>query len=149
MLSSAGWSHGAHGEQFFKGRGQWPPLLKLVGEGQIWLFSLCGCLELTDYWTFLESLLSGVKPLKSTFPLLNLDCSQSPIFLWDRLDIPHLTVMAILIFKCTKGAGVGCYSSGGRGVGWEKLRDCNNITAACVHRVRCTSNAGVWLVIRQ
>ena len=42
------------------------------GKGQIWLFSLFGCLELLDYWTFLDSLLSGVvlinfKPLKSTF----------------------------------------------------------------------------------
>ena len=39
------------------------------GEGQIWLFTLCGC---SDYWTFLESLLSGVKfinfkPLKQGF----------------------------------------------------------------------------------
>ena len=24
-----------------------------VGSGQIWLFSLCGCLELSDYSTFL------------------------------------------------------------------------------------------------
>ena len=40
-----------------------------------------------------------------------LDCSQSPIFSRDRLDIPRLTVTAILIFKCTEGAGVGDYSS--------------------------------------
>ena len=38
------------------------------------------------------------------------DCSQSPIFSWDRLDIPRLlTVTAILILKCTEGAGVGDY----------------------------------------
>ena len=42
-----------------------------------------------------------------------IDCSQSPIFAWDRLDIPRLTVTAILIFKCTAGAGVGGYSSRG------------------------------------
>ena len=36
-----------------------------------------------------------------------LDCSQSPIFSWDRLGIPRLTVTGILIFKCTEGAGVG------------------------------------------
>ena len=41
-----------------------------------------------------------------------LDCSQSPIFSWDSLDIPRLTATAILIFKCTEGAGVGDYSSG-------------------------------------
>ena len=40
-----------------------------------------------------------------------LDCSQSSIFSRDRLDIPRLTVTAILIFKCTEGAGVGDYSS--------------------------------------
>ena len=40
-----------------------------------------------------------------------LNCSQSPIFSRDRLDIPRLTVTAILIFKCTEGAGVGDYSS--------------------------------------
>ena len=40
-----------------------------------------------------------------------LDCSQSPIFSRDRLDIPRLTVTAILIFKCTEGEGVGDYSS--------------------------------------
>ena len=34
-----------------------------------------------------------------------------PYFLRDRLDIPRLTVTAILIFKCTEGAGVGDYSS--------------------------------------
>ena len=45
-----------------------------------------------------------------------LDCSQSPIFSWDRLDIPRLTVTGILIFKGTEGAGVGDYSSeGGEG----------------------------------
>ena len=41
---------------------------------------------------------------------LPLDCSQSPIFSWDHLDIPRLTVTAFLIFKCTEGAGVGDYS---------------------------------------
>ena len=46
-----------------------------------------------------------------------LDCSQSPIFSWDRLDIPLLTVTAILIFKCTEGAGVGDYCSGVGGGG--------------------------------
>ena len=40
-----------------------------------------------------------------------LKCSQSPICSQDRLDIPRLTVTAILIFKCTEGTGVGDYSS--------------------------------------
>ena len=35
----------------------------------------------------------------------HIDCSQSPIFPWDRLDIPRLTVAGILIFRCTKGVG--------------------------------------------
>ena len=40
-------------EQFLKYGGRGPPLLKWCwgggGEGQIWLFSLSGCLELLDY----------------------------------------------------------------------------------------------------
>ena len=53
------------------------------GEGQIWLFSFCGCLELSDCWTFLESLSSGVmfinfKLLKSTFLLLSLIARAAP-----------------------------------------------------------------------
>ena len=43
------------------------------------------------------------------------DCSQSPIFSWDHLDIPRLTVTGILKFKCTEGADIGDYSSGGGG----------------------------------
>ena len=35
----------------------------------------------------------------------HIDCSQFPIFPWDRLDIPSLTVAGILIFRCTKGVG--------------------------------------------
>ena len=41
-----------------------------------------------------------------------LDCSQSPIFSWDRLDTRRLTVND---GQYTKGAGVGDYSSGGGG----------------------------------
>ena len=48
---------------------------------------------------------------------LQVDCSQSPIFSWDRLDIPRLKVTGILIFKCTERAGVGDDSSLGGG-GW-------------------------------
>ena len=45
-----------------------------------------------------------------------LDCSQSPIFFFFFLDIPRLlTVTAILILKCTEGAGVGDYGWGGGG----------------------------------
>ena len=50
---------------------------------------------------------------------LQVDCSQSPIFSWDRLDIPRLTVTGILIFKCTERAGVGDDSSWGGGEGRE------------------------------
>ena len=39
-------------------------------------------------------------------------CSQSPIFSWDCLDIPiPCHRHGYLDFKCTKGAGVGDYSS--------------------------------------
>ena len=37
---------------------------------------------------------------------VQLDCSKSSIFSWDRLDVPRLTVTAILILKRIKGAGV-------------------------------------------
>ena len=50
----------------------------------------------------------------------SVDCSQSAIFSWDRLDIPRLTVTAILFFKCTEGAGVRDYSSGAGGIGWGR-----------------------------
>ena len=54
-------------------RGQW----SWGREGQIWLFSFCGSLEPSNYWTFPESLLRGImlinfKPLKSTILLLSL-----------------------------------------------------------------------------
>ena len=49
-----------------------------------------------------------------------LDCAQSPIFSRDRLDIPRLTVTAILIFKCTEGAGVGDYSSSPQRVAFDR-----------------------------
>ena len=57
--------------------GRWPSTLRWGGGKQIWLFPLCGCLEPSDYWTFLESLLSRVmfiyfKWLKSIFLLLSL-----------------------------------------------------------------------------
>ena len=61
----------------FRVRGPVTTSLEVGGGVQIWLFSLCGRLELSDYWTFLESLLSEVmftnfKPRKSTFLLLSL-----------------------------------------------------------------------------
>ena len=51
------------------------------------------------------------------FNIFCLDCSQSPIFSSDRLDIPRLTVTGILIFKCTQGAGVGIIALGVGGGG--------------------------------
>ena len=46
-----------------------------------------------------------------------LDCSQSPIFSRDRLDIQRLTATAILIFKCTEGWTSVIITLGGRGGG--------------------------------
>ena len=45
------------------------------------------------------------------------DYSQSPYFFVTRQDIARVLPLmaAILIFKCTEGAGVGDYSSRGRG----------------------------------
>ena len=81
-----------------------------------------------------------------------LDCSQSPIFSWDRWNIERLTINGgHLDFKCTEGVGVGIIALGGGG---EKNRGTvitspGNITAARVHGARCTSNASFSLVIRQ
>ena len=67
-------------ENFLQCGGRCPPPLMWGGGGgwgQICLFSICGCLELSDCWTFLESFLSGAmfinfKPLKRTFLMLRL-----------------------------------------------------------------------------
>ena len=49
------------------------------------------------------------KKLKKMLSPWRVDCSQSHIFSWDRLDISRLTVTGILIFKCTNVADVGDY----------------------------------------
>ena len=72
--------------------------------------------DITDHtkpyssWAYI-SLIDGTVSLTKWPSRESEDCSQSPIFSWDRLDIPRLTVTGILIFKCTEGAGVGDYSS--------------------------------------
>ena len=43
-----------------------------------------------------------------------IDCSQSPISSWDRLDIPRLTVTAIWFFKCTVKQSARCRRSYGK-----------------------------------
>ena len=40
---------------------------------------------------------------------LDVDCSQSPIFPWDRRERVLPSMAAILTFKCTEGEGVGYY----------------------------------------
>ena len=59
-----------------------------------------------------------LRNVKSPLPVrrpLPVRLFSGPYFFVRSLDIPRLTVTAILIFKCTEGAGVGDYSSGGRG----------------------------------
>ena len=72
--------------------------------------------------------------------LTRLDCSQSPIFSWDR--------RGPLDFQMYRGGRASVIIAVGVW-GREKWRDYNNITAARVHGACCTSNADVWLVIRQ
>ena len=48
---------------------------------------------------------------KHRTPNVLIDCSQTPIFSCDRWDTARLLMTAILVFKCTEGAGVGDYSS--------------------------------------
>ena len=64
-------------EQLLKCGGRRPPFFEVAGgEGQIWLFSLCRCLELSDCWSaepFLSTVMfKNFKSLKSTFLLLSL-----------------------------------------------------------------------------
>ena len=70
-------------------------------------YCYCFCNFLFCFVVWFCSFLFGLHLLKRC----DIDCSQSPIFSWDRLDIPNLTVTAILIFKCTEGVDVGDYSS--------------------------------------
>ena len=72
----------------------------------------------------------------------NVDCSQSPVFSWDRLDIPRLTAKAILIFKCTEGAGVGDYSSQSPIFSWDRL-DIPRLTITAILIFNCTKGADV------
>ena len=72
----------------------------------------------------------------------NVDCSQSPIFSWDRLDKPRLTVTAILIFKSTEGAGVGDYSLQSPIFSWDRL-DIPRLTVKAILIFKCTEGAGV------
>ena len=70
-----------------------------------------------------------------------LACSQSRIFRWDRLDISRLTVVAILIFKRTEGAGVGDYSSGGGASSQNALRPLTSFDT----NVMAARNVKLWL----
>ena len=83
------------------------------------LFTFFSFMRRSRLLTF-KRMLANYYMISDCFLPFDLDCSQSPIFSWDRLDIPRLTVTAILIFKCTEGAGVGDYRSGG-GEGGEKF----------------------------
>ena len=94
-----------------------------------------------------DSLLSHTTSFSVSF--LPLDCAQSPIFSWDRLDLPRLTVTGILIFKCTEGAGVGDYSSWGErggGVRGEKNRGTviTSLQLAFTERVVPATQAFDW-----
>ena len=73
------------------------------------LFTFFSFMRRSRLLTF-KRMLANYYMISDCFLPFDLDCSQSPIFSWDRLDIPRLTVTSILIFKCTEGAGVGDYS---------------------------------------
>ena len=60
--------------------------------------------------------------------------------------MPRLTVTSILIFKCTEGAGVGDYSSGGGGGRGEKNRGTviTSLQLAFTERVVPATQAFDW-----
>ena len=86
----------------------------------------------------------SLESLLTRFLSCCLDCSQSPIFLSDRLDILRLTVTAILIFKCTEGAGVADYSSGGRGGEKNRGTVITTLQLALTERVVPPTQAFDW-----
>ena len=53
---------------------------------------------MTEFSTLENNIPAFLIPTKDLDIKLLLDCSQSPIFSWDRLDILRLTVTAFLIF---------------------------------------------------
>ena len=65
--------------------------------------------KITDITCILPSP-SPLPPQYYVYYTIQVDCSKSPIFTWDRLDISRLTVTAILLFKCIERAGVRNYS---------------------------------------
>ena len=63
-------------------------------------------LRVVQFWCEITLLFSNGTHAARFF-YFEIGCSQSPIFWWDRLDIPRLTVTAILIFKCAEGRASG------------------------------------------
>ena len=88
--------------------------MKCPGHGLSFLYDPMKCPETREVCSSCMTPWNVLRHKCHVVPL-HIDCSQSPIFSWDRLDTPLLTVTAILIFKCIEGAGVGDYSSGGGG----------------------------------
>ena len=81
------------------------------------LLSLSGSV----HWFFT---LESQERLTSIFLMqYQIDCSQSPIFSWDRLGISRLTVTGILMSNVPRGRASGIIALGGWGGGGrEKLR---------------------------
>ena len=79
-----------------------------------------------------------------------LDCSQSPIFSWDRLDIPRLTATAFLILKCTEAAGVGDFwhscKMAARRSRWSygKIEGCEQSSSPSPSKIYDISVTGQW-----
>ena len=90
-------------------------------------------------------------PLPFIRIFLGIDWSQSPIFSWDRLDIPRLTATAILIFNVPRGRAPGIIALGdvreeGGGGGGEKNRGTviTSLQPAFTERVVPATQAFDW-----
>ena len=86
-----------------------------------------------------------IKKLKKKLPsTIYLDCSQSSIFSWDRLDIPRLTVTGILIFKLPRGRASGIIALGGRGGQINRGTVITSLQLAFTERVVPATQAFDW-----
>ena len=97
----------------------------------------------------LDSMLSYYMLYKYNLVRISNDWTvQSPLFSHEIVDMHRVLSWRSSWFSNVprgRALGIIALGKGGR----EKSRDFNNITAACVHGARCTSNVGVWLVIRK
>ena len=88
------------------------------------LFTFFSFMRRSRLLTF-KRMLANYYMISDCFLPFDLDCSQSPIFSWDRLDIPRLTVTATSWFSNVprgRASGIIALVGGGGGVGGARKK---------------------------